>query len=86
MTTLPLHPDIQQLIAVNARVYAMVAADCHDDTCPIQPVLDQCVEEAVLRYWSQATVTIFVPLLAVREVRECIRRGTCADPARTATV
>lgn len=60
------------------RVMAMVAEHCHDDSCPIQSVLDQCVSDAVAGRWD-SRVKSFVPLLAFREVQECIRRGYCPE-------
>ena len=44
--------------------------------CPIHAMLDDCVREAVSRVWDSAVPT-FVPLLALRHVRCCIRAGTC---------
>jgi hypothetical protein len=38
--------------------------------------LDHCVREAVDILW-QSEVKTFVPLLALRRVRSCIRAGTC---------
>jgi hypothetical protein len=51
---------------------------CADASCPIEPMLDACVDWAVDRHWPSAVAT-FVPLLAVRDVQHCIRRGYCAD-------
>ncbi|HEV2528957.1 MAG TPA: hypothetical protein VGT61_10975 [Thermomicrobiales bacterium] len=41
------------------------------------PDLDACVERAV-KAVGAGSVSAFVPLLALREVRCCIRAGTCA--------
>jgi hypothetical protein len=38
--------------------------------------LDRCVREAVDALW-QSDVKTFVPLLALRRVRACLRAGTC---------
>ncbi len=59
-----------------ARVLAMALSVCGDASCSIQPVLDQCVAESVDRFWP-GSVRNYVPVLAFREVQECIRRGTC---------
>jgi hypothetical protein len=40
------------------------------------PDLDACVREAVETLW-ESEVRTFVPLLALRRVRACIRAGTC---------
>lgn len=61
------------------RVVALVkreaTEECWDDRLPPQ-TLDHCVHEAVdsLR---DSRLTSFVPLLALRRVRACIRAGTC---------
>jgi hypothetical protein len=39
-------------------------------------MLDRCVEEAVAGL-AGSRVTTYVPLLALRRVRGCIRAGTC---------
>jgi len=39
-------------------------------------VLDQCVRDAVLELWD-GKVRTFVPLLAMRRVRSCVRAGGC---------
>jgi hypothetical protein len=39
-------------------------------------VLDHCVREAV-ESLRDSHLTTFVPLLALRRVRACIRAGTC---------
>ncbi len=61
---------------IAARVMRMVTELCADETCPIQPVLEQCVDDAISSYWPN-TVETYTPLLAFRDVRECIRQGSC---------
>lgn len=70
--------EIESQEDARARVLTMVAEVCKDDSCPIQPVLDQCVSDAVTFRW-QGTVKNYVPLLAFRDVQECIRLGYCPD-------
>ena len=67
---------------ITARVMRMVTELCGDDSCPIQPVLRQCVDDAISSHWPNK-ITTFAPLLAFREVKECIRQGSC--PPRTET-
>jgi ribosomal protein S2 len=61
------------------HVMALVAEECSDETCLIKPVLEQCVAHAVDSRWQEGGVTNFVPILAFREVQECIRNGSCPD-------
>ena len=63
---------------IRARVMAVAQMACADASCPIEPMLEACVDWAVDRRWPSAVDT-FVPLLAVRDVQDCIRRGYCAD-------
>ena len=60
---------------VAALVKREAAEECGDHRLPPQ-ILDHCVHEAVdsLR---DSRLTTFVPLLALRRVRACIRAGTC---------
>lgn len=43
---------------------------------PWEPWMDDCVAEVVTQLWASRLKT-FVPLLAVRHVRCCIRAGSC---------
>ena len=52
------------------------AEECSVDSCLVASVLDQCVEEAVIDLWDSRVKT-YVPLLALRRVRCCIRAGSC---------
>ena len=63
---------------IKARVMTMVADLCADDSCPIQSVLERCVDDSITARWS-APVKVFVPLPAFREVQECIRLGYCPE-------
>ena len=60
-----------------ATVMRSALEECGPEGCPIHPVLETCAREAVSRVWG-SPVTSFVPLLALRHVRCCIRAGTCA--------
>ncbi|MDP9368820.1 MAG: hypothetical protein M3Q03_11185 [Chloroflexota bacterium] len=63
-------PAVIDLVRREAR------EECLDDRLPA-PVLDRCVRDAVAAMWDSRIKT-FVPLLALRRVRGCIRAGTCA--------
>ena len=65
--------DSQTVVAIVTRG---ALEECGPDGCPINAVLDACVHEAVTRVWDSVVPT-FVPLLALRRVRCCIRAGTC---------
>ncbi len=66
---------------ISARVMRMVSDLCDDESCPIQPVLEQCVDDALSSYWPNKVGT-FTLLLAFGDVKACIRQGSC--PPRTA--
>ena len=61
--------------SVVALVMREAAEECQDDQLP-PVVLDHCVREAV-ESLRDSRLTTFVPLLALRRVRACIRAGTC---------
>lgn len=63
------------------RVVREAAEECSGETCPIAVVLDECARDAVAALWDSPIKT-FVPLLALRQVRECIHAGTCS-PTRS---
>jgi len=62
--------------AVAELVGRVAAEECPDERCPIAPVLGECVRDSVDRLHG-ARIPGFVPLLALRRVRCCIRSGTC---------
>ncbi len=62
------------------RVMAMALEACADHGCPIEAQLERCVDEALRERWGNPVKT-YVPLLAFREVQECIRLGSCPEPA-----
>lgn len=67
-------PTSQQ--AVIDRVRREAREECEPGSCAVAAVLDACVESAVLALWG-SRIKVFVPLLALRQVRCCIRAGTC---------
>ncbi len=50
--------------------------ECAGDCCTLAMSLDTCVHQSVAALWP-SRVRSFVPLLAIRGVRECIRQGRC---------
>lgn len=66
-------PDVIQIVAREAR------EECAGDCCAIASSLDSCVRQTVTRLWA-GRIRTFVPLLALRGVRECIRDGRCPSP------
>lgn len=64
--------DVDAIIAIVKRE---AEEECRNDELPA-PALDRCVREAVAGFWD-GSVKSFVPLLALRRVRCCIRAGTC---------
>jgi hypothetical protein len=65
------HPNDQE--STVALVRRKAAEECQDDRLP-PLVLEHCEAVESLR---GSHVTTFVPLLALRRVRACIRAGTC---------
>ena len=68
----PVPHDQESIVALVMRE---AEEECRNERLP-PLVLDSCVREAVdsLR---DSRVTTFVPLLALRRVRSCLRAGTC---------
>ncbi len=65
--------DVESIVALVRRG---AAKECAPDACLIYPVLDACARDAVSDLWDSRIKT-FVPLLALRRVRCCIRAGRC---------
>lgn len=61
------------------RTVAELARDrCPKGACPIEPVLHSCVHESVSSIWRTSRITSYVPVLALKQVQDCIRAGTCS--------
>jgi hypothetical protein len=58
-------------------VYRKSMEDCDGGSCSIAPILKSCVEQTVDKLWQDETLKNFVPLLAMKGVKDCIARGTC---------
>ena len=58
------------------RIRLAVSEHCADECCTIFASLDACARDAVAALWASPVKT-YVPLLAYRQVRECIRQGSC---------
>lgn len=65
--------EIETIIATVTRA---AAEECPLNQCALAPMLDQCVRESVSDLWG-SRVRTYVPLLALRRVRCCIRAGRC---------
>ena len=65
--------DINAIIGL---VGQQAREECSDHACQILPVLDECISNSVMAL-RHSRVTRFVPLLALRTVRDCIRAGHC---------
>lgn len=64
--------DPESIVALVTRE---AAEEWRDEHLP-PPLLDRCAREAVNGLWVSQIKT-FVPLLALRRVRSCVRAGTC---------
>jgi hypothetical protein len=67
--------SMEQRAAI-ALVLGQARQECPPEHCAIAPMLEACVHEAVVAIEASAVPT-YVPLLALRRVRSCIRAGTC---------
>ena len=65
--------DAESVVALVTRA---ATEECAPDACLIYPVLDACARDAVSSLWDSRIKT-FVPLLALRRVRCCVRAGSC---------
>jgi hypothetical protein len=64
--------DVEAIVALVRRE---AAEECAAGACPVAPVLDRCVRDAVAEL-ADSRIQTFVPLLALRRVRDCIRAGS----------
>jgi hypothetical protein len=76
MTRNPFAEVPEDVNAVVSLVTRAARDECDAESCLIYPVLDRCAADAVSSVWDSRVKT-FVPLLALRRVRECIKAGTC---------
>ena len=65
--------EVRSLVAMVQRA---ALEECAEGQCPISPVLQQRTEQAIVQF-RFSRVRTFVPLLALRQVRDCIRVGAC---------
>lgn len=68
----------QGLLHTEQIVQQLARESCPDGACPIEPILQECVHDAVTSLWHGSRITGYVPVLALRQVQDCIRTGTCA--------
>ena len=59
------------------RVTRQIADECAGDCCDLAPSLALCVRDVVTSRWEASRVKTYVPLLALDDVRACIRSGVC---------
>ena len=69
--------DDQGLHQVEQMVQRLARERCPEGVCPVEPVLAKCVHDAVSGLWATSRITGYVPVLALRQVQDCIRAGTC---------
>lgn len=65
--------DAKRVVAIVRREAGNACPDGH----PMAGILDDCARDAVRGLWGNRIET-FVPLLALRRVRACVRTGSCA--------
>ncbi|MDQ3468001.1 MAG: hypothetical protein M3411_07170 [Chloroflexota bacterium] len=66
--------DLESIVRLVKRE---AAEECLDDHV-LAPELDRCVQDAV-RELADSRIKTFVPLLALRRVRGCVRVGNCTS-------
>lgn len=52
---------------------------CPVGCCSLSVALEPCVHHIVSDLWQSSRITAFIPVIALRQVGDCIRAGTC-DP------
>jgi hypothetical protein len=65
--------DFEHIVALVRRE---AEEECAPGACLVAPVLDRCVRESVSAF-EASRIRSYVPLLALRRVRCCIRAGRC---------
>lgn len=73
-----LNDDDPELREAIDRVTRQIADECSGDCCDLAPSLATCVRDVVTSRWEASRIKTYVPLLALDDVRECIRTGVCA--------
>lgn len=71
------HDDIVSMSDIERMVQRLAREECAYGVCPIEPVLQRCVHDAVSQLLGTSQITGYVPVLALKQVRDCIRAGTC---------
>ncbi len=66
--------DVEDIIALVRRE---ATEECAPGACLVHSVLGTCARDAVSALWWESRIKTFVPLLALRQVRCCIRAGRC---------
>lgn len=51
---------------------------CPVGCCTLSISLEPCVHQVVADLWLSSRITAFIPILALRDVEDCIRAGICA--------
>jgi len=55
---------------------------CPVGCCSLSVALEPCVYDIVSNLWQSSRITAFIPVLALRQVGDCIRAGTCGPRDR----
>lgn len=66
------------LLQIEQKVQQLARESYPDGACPIEPVLQQCVHDVVTNLWPGSRITAYVTVLALKQVQDCIRAGTCS--------
>lgn len=74
-----LNNDDPELLEAIDRVTRQIADECSGDCCDLAPSLAMCVRDVVTARWEASRIKTYIPLLALDEVRGCIRTGRCGS-------
>lgn len=67
----------EQMEALIQRALRFAREDCPDGSCPIDSELIRCVEDSVAIASRGTSIDTYIPVLAMKRVRECIVAGSC---------
>lgn len=73
------HPnDTGALQQIELMVQRVARERCPVGCCSLSVALEPCVHGVVSDLWQSSRITAFIPVIALRQVADCIQAGTCA--------
>jgi hypothetical protein len=71
----------EQMTELYERAIRFAREECQPDSCPIESDLVRCVQESLRIASEGTTILTYIPVLAMRRVRDCITAGSCETGA-----